>query len=69
MTENSIATSFHALIDWVSARWGERASWNGLTVIVLCLIFVMLSPALVFVAWLGVAYGIWILLTRRQQGG
>jgi hypothetical protein len=67
MPENSIAASFHALIDWVSARWSERASWNGLTVIVLCLLFVMLSPVLVFGAWLGVAYGIWILVTRRQH--
>lgn len=68
MSDYTLASSIHAMVDWVQERWSERDSWNGVTVMILSLMFVMLSPALVFLAWIGVLYGGWILLTRKGNG-
>ncbi len=62
----SIAEMLHAAIDWIQDRLKERASWDGLTIIVLSLLALIASPLIRYAAWAGLAYGIWTLLNKDQ---
>ena len=59
--KSSVASTIHSLVDWAQARLNERASWDGLTVIVISLVVLVVSPLIVYAAWAGVLYGGWIL--------
>lgn len=63
-SDNSLASSIHASIDWMIARWNERESWDGVTVIILSLLVWMLSSFVVYIAWAGLAYGGWLVWKR-----
>lgn len=62
---HGLAATLHALVDWTQARFSERESWDGITLIVLSLLVLMFSSLIVYVAWAGIAYGAWLVW---QQG-
>jgi hypothetical protein len=60
-SQNNVASSLHALVDWAQARLAERESWDGLTLIILSLLILTVSSLIVYVAWAGIAYGVWLV--------
>lgn len=56
-----ISSLIHSLIDWIQDRMRERTSWDGLTIIIISILALVASPIIRYVAWAGLAYGIWTL--------
>ena len=48
--------------DWILARWSERTSWDGATIIGVSLLILVAAPIVKLLAWPALAYGIWTLL-------
>lgn len=61
-----VQSLIHSMIDWLQDRARERTSWDGLTIIVISILALMASPIIRYVAWLGLAYGIWTLLKKEK---
>ncbi len=61
LPDTATASSIHASVDWILARWNERESWDGVTVIILSLLLWMVSSFIVYIAWAGLAYGGWLV--------
>ena len=49
------------MIDWIKARLAERTSWDGATLVVICLIALFFTPVLKWAAWAGLIYGAWTI--------
>ena len=47
--------------DWILARWAERTSWDGVTIIVVCGSIILFGGIAKLLAWAGLAYGIYTL--------
>jgi hypothetical protein len=56
-----ISALIHSIIDWIQDRMRERTSWDGLTIIIISILALVASPIIRYVAWAGLAYGIWTL--------
>jgi hypothetical protein len=63
----SVRNSLHSLIDWLQDRMRERTSWDGLTLIVVSVLALVAAPLIRYVAWFGIAYGIWTLWTKERN--
>jgi len=61
MSEMSVMSTVNFVIDWIQARLNERTSWDGLTIIIICLLALVASPLIKYAAWAGLVYGAWTL--------
>jgi hypothetical protein len=52
--------------DWAMDRVGERTSWDGFSLILVCGLVILAKPIVGMVAWLGLAYGIYTLVTKED---
>ena len=43
--------------DWVVSRLGERTSWDGVTIVVVCGLVVLTGGLVKWVAYAGIMYG------------
>ena len=50
-----------AVKDWIMDRVGERTSWDGLTIVVVCGSVILFGGIANLLAWAGLAYGIYTL--------
>ena len=50
-----------AVKDWIMDRVGERTSWDGLTIVVVCGSVILFGGIAKLLAWAGLAYGIYTL--------
>jgi hypothetical protein len=61
---------FEAAKAWIKARWAERSSWDGLTIIgvsiALYVAHSLISWMVPWVALLGVGYGIYRLVSQES---
>ena len=48
-------------LNWIQKRGEERTSWDGATLVVICLIALFFSPLLKWAAWAGLVYGAWTI--------
>jgi hypothetical protein len=48
--------------DWVVSRFGERTSWDGVTIVVVCAMVLITGGLIKWVAWAGLAYGAYTLI-------
>ena len=62
-----VQSLIHTVIDWLQARARERTSWDGLTIIVISVLALIASPLIRYVAWLGLAYGIWTICKKEKR--
>ena len=62
----SYQNMIHSAIDWLQDRIRERTSWDGLTIILISVLALVASPLIRYVAWFGIAYGIWTLWTKER---
>ncbi len=62
-----VSSPIHTVIDWLQARARERTSWDGLTIIVISVLALMASPIIRYVAWLGLAYGLWTIWKKEKR--
>jgi hypothetical protein len=53
------------LANWVKARLGERTSWDGMTIIVVCGSVVILGGLTKWLAWAGLVYGVYTLVKEQ----
>ena len=65
MSKMSVMSAVNFVIDWIQARLNERSSWDGLTIIIICLMVLAASPLIKYAAWAGLAYGAWTLWKKR----
>ena len=49
------------MIDWMKARLAERTSWDGATIVGICLLVLMAAPVVKLLAWPALVYGLWTL--------
>lgn len=62
-----VSSLIHSVIDWLQARARERTSWDDLTIIVISVLALMASPIIRYVAWLGLAYGLWTIWKKEKR--
>ena len=48
--------------DWVTDRFAERTSWDGMTIVVICGSVIVLGGLAKWLAWAGLVYGIYTLV-------
>lgn len=68
MSESTVASTIHFIIDWIQARLRERTSWDGLTIIVISVMVLIASPFVRYAAWAGLIYGVWTLWKNEGWG-
>ena len=64
---NTIVSSVHTVVDWLQARWNERDSWDGVTLIILSVVILLISSLVVYVGWAGLAYGGWLVWKKGSR--
>jgi hypothetical protein len=52
------------IVSWVKDRFAERTSWDGGVVIAVSVLALIASPIIKWVAWAGLAYGIWTIIKK-----
>jgi len=52
------------IVNWVKDRIAERTSWDGGVVIAVSVLALIASPIIEWVAWAGLAYGIWTIIKK-----
>ena len=52
--------------DWVMARFSERTSWDGMTIIAGSILILCGVPIIKLLAWPALAYGIWTLVKSED---
>lgn len=55
-----------AVKDWIMDRVGERTSWDGLTIVVVCGSIILFGGIAKLLAWAGLAYGIYTLVKSED---
>ena len=55
-----------AIKDWVMARFSERTSWDGMTIIAGSILILCGVPIIKLLAWPALAYGIYTLC--KEEG-
>lgn len=55
-------TELTAIWNWIKNRLGERTTWDGGVIILICLLVILASPLIKWVAWAGVAYGVYTVV-------
>ena len=55
-----------AVKDWIMDRVGERTSWDGLTIVVVCGSVFLFGGIAKLLAWAGLAYGIYTLVKSED---
>lgn len=67
MSESPVMSAVHFTIDWIQARLRERTSWDGFTIIIICLMVLIASPLVRYAAWGGLLYGAWTLWRKEKR--
>ncbi len=67
MAEIPVKTTINYIIDWLQARFQERTSWDGLTIIVISFLALVASPIIKYAAWVGLGYGAWTLWKKEAD--
>ena len=49
-------------VSWVKARVAERTTWDGTTIVVVCGSVILLGGLAKWLAWAGLAYGVYTLV-------
>jgi len=49
-------------VDWVKARFAERTSWDGATIVVVAGSVILLGGLAKWLAWAALAYGVYTLI-------
>ena len=52
--------------DWIMDRVGERTSWDGITILVVCGSIILFGGIAKLLAWAGLAYGIYTLVKSED---
>ena len=55
-----------AVKDWIMDRVGERTSWDGLKIVVVCGSIILFGGIAKLLAWAGLAYGIYTLVKSED---
>lgn len=55
-----------AVKDWIMDRVGERTSWDGITIVVVCGSVILFGGIAKLLAWAGLAYGIYTLVKSED---
>lgn len=53
--------------EWLKARWAERTTWDGVVIIAICGGYLLLNGLIDWVAYAGVAYGIYTLVAEQGE--
>jgi hypothetical protein len=54
------------ITNWVKERLSERTSWDGSVLIAVCVLALIASPIVKWVAYAGLAYGIFTIIKRQD---
>jgi hypothetical protein len=54
------------IVNWIKDRLHERTTWDGGVVIGISVLVLLASPIIKWVAYAGLAYGAWTLITRED---
>tara|TARA_B100000519_G_scaffold173247_1_gene160509 strand:+ start:625 stop:789 length:165 start_codon:yes stop_codon:yes gene_type:complete len=54
------------MIDWIKGRISERTTWDGGVVIGMSILILIASPIIKWVAYAGLIYGAWALITKED---
>jgi hypothetical protein len=66
MADNESKPIFNNALDWLMARFNERTTWDGLTIIIISIIALIATPLIRYAAWIGLGYGIWTLWKKEK---
>lgn len=55
------------ITNWFTQRAQERTTWDGVVICLVCLLVILASPLIKWVAWAGVAYGIWTIVQSERN--
>lgn len=55
------------LWQWAKDRFAERSTWDGGVIIGICVVALIASPIIKYVAWAGIAYGAWTIYQKEQN--
>lgn len=51
--------------EWITARIAERTSWDGVSIIALSVAVLVASPLVKWIAWAGLAYGVYTFVKEQ----
>ena len=54
------------IVNWVKERLSERTSWDGSVLIAVCVLALIASPIVKWVAYAGLAYGIFTIVKQED---
>lgn len=49
---------------WLWRRLTEKSTWSGLSLVVICIVVLLGLPIVKVLAWLGLVYGLYSVLTE-----
>ena len=52
--------------DWVTDRFAERTSWDGVTILVLSGSVILFGGLVKWLAWVGLVYGVYTLVKSED---
>ena len=52
--------------DWILARWSERTSWDGATIVGMSLLVLLAAPVVKLLAWPALVYGLWTIYKEEK---
>lgn len=60
-----------AVWNWIQERLGERTTLDGAVIIAICVLVLLASPLINWVAWAGIVYGVFTMAkaewNKRRQ--
>lgn len=64
---NKLQLYFEYVRNWITERVGERSTADGIVLVAICLAVIFGYGLVKFVAWAGVAYGIWTIVKSEHD--
>ena len=52
------------IVNWFKDRIKERTSWDGGSLLVVCVLAIIASPIIKWVAWAGLVYGVITIIKK-----
>ena len=54
------------IVNWVKKRISERTSWDGSVLIAVCVLALIASPIIKWVAYAGLVYGFFTIVKQEE---
>jgi threonine/homoserine/homoserine lactone efflux protein len=62
----NVFAQLEAAKQWIKQRFAERTTWDGSVIIGISVLALAAAPLIKWIAWAGIAYGIWTIWKSEQ---